>query len=88
MILSTLAHAPTRNADSGLRSPLSAKPIHNFRLFAGRGSGYHPSRRTAVYVDGCERLDVVAATTSSEQWVKSLPPQGETLKNTAFRKSW
>ena len=86
MNLLTLAHAPARIADSELRRPLSAEPIHNFRLFAGRGSGYHV-QRTAIYVDRCS-ANVVAATTSGEQRVKSLPPQRETLKNTALRKLW
>ena len=58
-------------ADSELRSPLSAEP----KLF---NSAYpeleitNPRLPAVGYVDGCS-ADLLAATTSSEQWLKSLP---------------
>ena len=68
----SIGHASNRNADSELRSPLSAEP----QLF---NSAYpqlqitNPRLPTVGYVDGC-LADVGAATTSRRsQWLKSLP---------------
>ena len=62
MTLSTVAHALTRNADSELRSPLSAQ----FDSAYPQLEITNPKLPTVGYVDGCS-ADVVAATTSAEQ---------------------